>query len=174
MQLSELHCNRAENEQKRAIFGGCRGHFPAATAQNIFEVEFSLSKIFFYWCLVNAYKAMNHSRIANDKPRRLQRSLTFRRSSSARFATQRTYGGSRRCSGNSSIGLGGAAHKETNYFWGTSPKSELLSCFIPTAAAVGSCKASEQSSSDEKGDVSDVIYTLTDFYRTPMKLYEPP
>ena len=79
-----------------------------------------------------------------------------------------TYGGSRRCNGNSSIGLGGAAHKETNYFWGTSPKSELLSCFIPTAAAVGSCKASEQSSSDEKGDVSDVIYTLTDFYRTPM------
>ena len=43
---------------------------------------------------------------------------------------------------------------------------------IPTAVAVGSCEASEQSSSDEKGDVSDVIYTLTDFYRTPIFIFD--
>ena len=61
-----------------------------------------------------------------------------------------THGVSRGYNGGSSIGLGGAAHKETHYCRGTSTKSAFLGPVTPTAAAVGSCKASEQSSSDEK------------------------
>ena len=57
-----------------------------------------------------------------------------------------TYGVSRRYNGGRSIGLGGAAHKETYYCWGTSPKSVLLCSYTPTANAVGY----------EKCDVFDV------------------